>query len=233
VLRWATGNIDTQDSPWPGLGGNHHLPPYNILCTSPQGPHLNGFLSRDSQVGVPKSPRLGLPRLWGAITLRADLWLRWGLKQNWSPPWELSNGMSHAICTHRNRVARLLVVGSQIVNLTLGPSFGHNLCFKCPNEQCDPILDIYVPRAFQWYKKRHKPLSFDPLNHPLKFQDSTGTPSPKVGVALGVWRFIPSHFPTLPGVWDVTPGLSLGPHPYNPFALVANPRLKLQHLVLC
>jgi len=71
-------------------------------------------------------------------------------------------------------------------------------------------------------------LSFDPWNCSLKFQESTRTPSPKVGVALGVWRFIPSHFPTLSGICDVTPGLSLGLHPCNPFALVASPKLGLQ-----
>jgi hypothetical protein len=26
----------------------------------------------------------------------------------------------------------------------LGPSFGHNLCFKYPNGSCEPILNIYV-----------------------------------------------------------------------------------------
>jgi hypothetical protein len=143
VLRRAMGNTNTQDSPRPGLGGNHHLPPYSILFTSPWGPHPNGFLSWDSQVGVPKLPRLGLPRLWGAITLRVDLWLRSDVKQSCSPHWELSNGMSHAICTHINRVDFwLLVVGSQTANLTLGPSFDHNLCFRCPNGRCEPILDI-------------------------------------------------------------------------------------------
>jgi hypothetical protein len=93
--------------------------------------------------------------------------------------------------------SRLFVVGSQIGSLTFGPSFGHNLCFKCPNEQCEPILDIYVPRAFHWYKERHKPLGFDPYNCSLKFWESTGTPSPKVGVSLGVWVFTPSHSLTL------------------------------------
>jgi hypothetical protein len=112
--------------------------------------------------------------------------------------------------------------------LTPGPSFGHNLCFRCPNEQCEPISDIYVPRAFQWYKKRYKPLSFDPSNQSLKFWESTGTPSPKVGVALRVRGFTPSHFPTLPGVCDVIFGLPLGPHPCNPFALVASPKLGLR-----
>ncbi len=36
------GNTDTQDSPQPGLGGSHHLPPYSILCASPWGLHPNG-----------------------------------------------------------------------------------------------------------------------------------------------------------------------------------------------
>jgi hypothetical protein len=47
----------------------------------------------------------------------------------------------------------LLVVGSQIGNLTHEPSFDHNLCFKYTNESCEPILDIYVSRTFQWYKE--------------------------------------------------------------------------------
>ncbi len=108
-------------------------------------------------------------------------------------------------------------------------SFGHNLCFRCSNKQCDPILNIYVPRAFQWYKERYKSFSFDPWNRSLKFWDSIGTPFPKVGVALGVWGFIPSHFSTLPKVCDVTPMLSLGPRPCNPLVLVASPKLGLRH----
>jgi len=71
-------------------------------------------------------------------------------------------------------------------------------------------------------------LSFDPSNWSLKFWESTGTPSPKVGVALGVWGLTPSHSPTLSGVYDVIPGLPLGPHPCNPFALVASPKLGLR-----
>jgi hypothetical protein len=139
--------------------------------------------------------------------------------------------MSDAICRQVNRVdSQLFVVGSQTGSLTPGPSFGHNLCFRCSNEQCKLILDICVPRAFQWYKKRHKTLIFDLWNRSLKFWESTGTPSPKVGVALGVWGFTPSHFSTLPGVCDVTPEFSFGPHPCNPLALVTSPKLRLRHL---
>ncbi len=210
MLGRATGNTDTQDSPWPELGGSHHLPPYSILCTSPWGPHPNDFLSRDSQVGVLKSPKSRLLWLWSPIILQEKLGSRCGLKQSCIPCRELSNGMSHAICRQVNRVdSWLFMVGSQTANLTPGLSFGHNLCFKCPNEHSEPILNIYVPRNFQWYKERHKPLSFDPWNRSLKFRESTGTLSPKMGVTLGVWGFIPSHFPTLPGVCDVTPGFFL------------------------
>jgi len=48
--------LDSQDSPWSELGESHHLPPYSILYASPQGPHPNDILSRDSQMGVSKFP---------------------------------------------------------------------------------------------------------------------------------------------------------------------------------
>ncbi len=69
VLGQATGNTNSFDSPRPGLGGSHHLPPYSILCVCPRHLHRNGFLSRDSQGGVPKLSRFGLridPRTLGA-----------------------------------------------------------------------------------------------------------------------------------------------------------------------
>jgi len=139
------GNSNSQDSPWSKLGGSHHLPTCSVLCASPRGPHPNGTLSWDPRMGVLKFPKLGLLRLWGPITLFADLRLRWDLKQSFSPCWELSNGMLHATYAHGNRVdSWLLMIGSQIANLTIGLSFGHNLCFRCPNGSCEPILDIYV-----------------------------------------------------------------------------------------
>jgi hypothetical protein len=198
VLGRATGNTDTQDSPRPGLGGSHHLPPYSILCGWPWRLHPNGYFSQDSRVGVPKSRQMGLPGLWSPITLRADLWSRCSLKQSCSSRRELFNAVSHSRIGHREEVdSRLLVVGSQTGSSTPGPSFGHNLCFRCLNEQCEPVLNIYTSRAFQWYKERLNPLRFDPCNCSLKFRKSTRTPSPKVGVALGVWGFTPSHFLTL------------------------------------
>jgi len=187
------------------------------------------FLSQDSCMKVPKSRKRGLPGLWNPITLRANIGSKCDVKQSCSSCRELSNSMWQVVCSQINWVdSWLFLVESQIGNLTPGLSFGHNLCFRCPNEQCETILDIYVPRAFQWYKERHKLLSFDPSNWSLKFWRSPRTSSPKVRVALGVWGLTPSHSPTLPGVYDVTPGHPLGPHPCNPFALVASPKLGLR-----
>jgi hypothetical protein len=88
--------LDSQDSPWSGLGGSHHLPPYSILCTTPWEWHSNGFLSRDSQV---KSPSMGVPQLCGTITSGADLRSGRGLNQSCSLRRELSNDMLHTTYT--------------------------------------------------------------------------------------------------------------------------------------
>jgi hypothetical protein len=181
-------------------------------------------------VGVPKLPKLGLPWLWGPITSRANFELKWGPKKTCSPCWKISNGMSHVTCTQVNRVnSRLLVVRSQIANLTLDLSFGHNLCFRCPNGSCEPILNIYVSIAFQWYKELFNPLGFDPYNLFLNIRESIGTPIPKVGVPLGVWGPIPSHFLALPRACGMTLGPPFWPATLQPLASVASPRLGLRH----
>jgi hypothetical protein len=194
--------------------GSHHLPPYNILHVWPQDQHPNVILFWDSQV---KFPKLGLSRLWGPITLCEDLQLRWGLKKSYNLCQELFNGISYTTYTQGNwGNSFLLVVGSQTNNLIPNPSFGHNLCLKCPNGSCKPTLDIYVPRDFQWYKELINPMGFDTCNCSLKIWKSIETPTPKMGAHLGVWVFIPSHSPALLGAWNVTPRLPLGPHLCKP-----------------
>jgi hypothetical protein len=160
VLGQATGNTDSLDSPQPRLRGSHHLPPYSILCVCSQHLDLNGFLSRDSQGGVPKLSRYGFPKLWELITPSSDLQLGLGLKETCSSFQELSNDVSHSTCTHQGRVdSRLLVVKSQI-----DPSFNHNLCCRCPNGSYNAIFDIYTSRPFQRYKEHLKARCFDTCN---------------------------------------------------------------------
>jgi len=123
------------------------------------------------------------------------------------------------------------MVESQIANLTPDPSFGHNLCFRCPNGSCEPILDICISMAFQWYENLFKPSSFGPCNHSLNIRESTGSPP---GVQLPTWEFtwecegfFLHTFLHFRGHENVTLGFSLGPNPCKPFALIASPRLGL------
>jgi hypothetical protein len=51
---WTT--TDSQDSPWPGLGRNHHLPPYSRLCACPRDEHSNVILSQDFVSGWELNP---------------------------------------------------------------------------------------------------------------------------------------------------------------------------------
>jgi len=163
VLGQATGNLDSLDSPWPELGGSHHLPPYSIFYSSPRDLHPNGSFSRDSQSGVPKLSQFRLSGLWTLITPRPELGSGRGLNQSCSSPQELSNCVSHFTYTHRNQVnSWLLVVRSQTANLTPSPSFNHNLCCRCPNGSCEAILDIYTSRPFQQYQERLNARCFDP-----------------------------------------------------------------------
>jgi len=99
------------------------------------------------------------------------------LKQSCSSPQELSNNVSHFICTHCGQVdSWLLVVESQIASLIPDPSFCHNLCCICPNGPCKAIFAIYTSITFQWYTERCNARCFDPYNQILKFRESLRTP---------------------------------------------------------
>jgi len=97
--------------------------------------------------------------------------------------------------------SQLLMVKNQIGTLTPNPSFGHNLCYKYSNGSCKPNLDICISKKFQWYKEIFNPMSFDPWNYFLKIWNFIGTPTPKVGVHLGVCGLIPPHSFTLLGMY--------------------------------
>jgi hypothetical protein len=100
------------------------------------------------------------------------------MNQCFSSPQELSNDMLHTVIGCREEVdSRLLVVGSQIVNLTPGPSFAHNLGCKCPNGQCEASLDIYISRPFQWHEEQPDARCFGPSTRALNFRESRRTPS--------------------------------------------------------
>jgi hypothetical protein len=127
------------------IWGSHHLPLIVYYVPSHE--------TNTQMLFCPKIPKWKSQNFqsWDSqpIILCADLWLRWGLKQSCSFHWKLSKSMSHATCTQGNRGDFwLLMVECQIVNLISNLFFCHNLCLKCPNGSCKPILNIYVLRTF-------------------------------------------------------------------------------------
>jgi hypothetical protein len=85
------------------------------------------------------------------------------------------------------------MVGSQIASLTSEASFAHNLGWRCPNDQCKGILDIYTSRPFQWHQEYPNARCFGLCCRTLNIQESRKTPSPQ----LWEWEF---HPPTSPKV---------------------------------
>jgi len=195
------------------------------------------FLSWDSQVGILKLCQMGLLQLWNPITLRANLGLQCGPKKScssrrkffqWYVARLLKLSKSGQFLTFFGRESNYQFDSS----LTFSPSFGHNLCFRCPNEQCEPILNIYALIAFQWYKNATRHWILTPEIALWSFGSPLGLHLPKWELPWeceGSLLHTPSHFLTFPGVCDVTPGLIFDPHPCKPFALVASPRLGLWH----
>jgi hypothetical protein len=137
--------------------------------------------------------------------------------------------MWHVTCTQENWVNFwLLVVGNQIANLTPDLSFGHNLCFRCPNGWCEPILDIYTLIHFQWYNEHFKARSFDPYNHALKIWNSIRNSNSQHGSSFGSVRVHFLTFFALPGACEVTPMSPSWAATLPHLALVESPRLGLR-----
>jgi hypothetical protein len=115
---------------------------YIQMALFPETPKVESrnYPGLDSQGGVSKLSWFGLPGLWASITSRPKLGSGRGFNQSCSSPRELSNAMSHTIIGCRKEVySRLLVVGSQTISLTPGPSFAHNLGLDVQMANARPV----------------------------------------------------------------------------------------------
>jgi hypothetical protein len=153
VLGQATGTLDHK---------THHGPDSGEATTFPHivysAARSRGYIQMAQILGSPKLESrncpeivpIGVPGLWELITLDSRIRSRRGLNQSCSPRQDLSKAVSHSQIGCREEVdSRILVVGSQTGNLTPGPSFAHNLSYRCPNDQCEAIFDICASRPFQ------------------------------------------------------------------------------------
>jgi len=159
--------------------------------------------------GSPGIPTVGAPRTLGAhnFVCRAQIEMRFEAKLYPSSKTFQQYVIHHL---HTKKLGRFPTFNG------LRLSFDHNLCFKCPNGSCEPILDIYILRDFQWHKEPFDTMGFEPWNHSLKIRESIEIPIPKVGIHLGVWEFIPSHSFEFPKAWNVIFRLTFGMHPHKP-----------------
>jgi hypothetical protein len=128
----------------------------------------------------------GVPGLWELITLDCGVWSRRSLNQTCIPHRDLFNDVLHSRFGGQEEVdSRILVVGSQTDNLTSGPSFAHNLGYRCPNGQCEAIFYIYASRPFQWHQEHFNARCFEPFCWALKIRESRRAPNPHFFQVLG------------------------------------------------
>jgi hypothetical protein len=133
--------------------------------------------SRNCPETVPR----GVPGLWELITPDCKVWLRRGLNQTCSPRRDLFNYVLQSQFGGREEVnSRLLVVGSQTGSLTPGPSFAHNLGYRCPNDQCEAIFYIYASRPFQWHQEHLNVRCFEHCYRTLNIRKSRRAPNPQL-----------------------------------------------------
>jgi hypothetical protein len=101
----------------------------------------------------PEIVPVGIPGLWELITPDCEVWSQQGLNQTCSPRRDLSDDVLQSQFGGWEEVdSQLLMVESQIANLTPDPSFVHNLGYRCSNGQCEAIFDIFTSRPFQWHQ---------------------------------------------------------------------------------
>jgi len=181
MLGQATGTLDHKTHHGPDSGEATTFP--HIVFSAP--PH-RGYIQMALFPGTPKLEsrncpeivQVGVPGLWELITPDCEVWLQRGLKQSCSPRWDLFNDISHSQFGGREEVdSRLLVVESQTANLTPGPYFAHNLGCRCPNDQCEGILDIYTSRPFQRHQEHPNARCFGLCCRTLNIRESRRTPN--------------------------------------------------------
>jgi hypothetical protein len=183
VLGQATGTLDHKTQHGPDSGEATTFP-HIVFSATPHGDYIQmalfpGTPKLESR-NCPETVPVGVPGLWELITPDCRVRSRQGLNRSYSPRRDLSKAMSHSQFGGREEIdSRLLVVGSQTVSLTPGPSFAHNLGDRCPNGQCEAIFDIYASRPFQRHQENPNVRCFEPCCRALNIRESWRTPNPQ------------------------------------------------------
>jgi len=189
VLGQTTGTLDHETHHGPDSGEATTFP-HIVLSATPHRDYIQmAFFPGTPKLESRNCPKIvlgGVPGLWEVITPDYEVWSRRGLNQTCSPCRDLSNDVSHSQFGRREKVdSRLFMVGSQSASLIPGPSFAHNLGYRCPNDQCEAILDIYASRPFQWHQEHPNVRCFELCCRALNIRESRRTPNPHFFQVLG------------------------------------------------
>ncbi len=121
------------------------------------------------------------------------------------------------------------MVGSQIPNLTFGPSFDHKLCISSLNEQCKDTLSSYILKPFQWYLGGPNWCLFSLSTKALNIWDFPTNATPQVRMHFGNhWVHSLTLSPTCENVF-YSQTYFLGLMCFCTRHLFMNPMLRLQH----
>ncbi len=104
VLRQATGILTHKIHHGPDSGEATTFPHIVYSAALRRGYIQMVLFSRDSQAGVPKLSRVGVPELWTVIAPHLKLGSGQGLNQSCSSRQELSNVMLHSLRKHWKEV---------------------------------------------------------------------------------------------------------------------------------
>jgi len=93
-----------------------------------------------------------VPKFWLVIYISNQVCLEHVREISYSYQKDISNGVWHTpIKAYLAHTLKGFMVGSEIFNLNLNPSFDYNSCISSLNEQCKGILGSYILKHFQWY----------------------------------------------------------------------------------
>jgi len=159
----ATSN--SQDSPRPRLMGSHHL--LHIIYFAPlREAHIQMTFCPEIPKGESRKCQSWNSCNFVGLQLHAQTSDQ---DEVWSKVAALVESFPTLCCTpfaHTKveSILNFLWSGVKLPVLIPNLSFCHNLCCKCPNGSCEPILNICTSITFQWYKKFLNARCFDFYN---------------------------------------------------------------------
>ncbi len=92
------------------------------------------------------------PKFWLIIYILNQACLEHAREISYSTQKDISNGVWQTLIkAYLAPTLKGFVVGSEIFNLNLNPSFDYNSCILGLHKQCKGILSNYILKHFQWY----------------------------------------------------------------------------------